>query len=84
LNYLTQATVILGGVVGVLVGRQVGSAPTLLLAFAAGGFLYIASSDLIPEIKRETSVERSLLYFGVYLTGLVLMLGVREIRGLLG
>jgi len=80
LNYLTQVTVIVGGVVGILLGRSVVSLPTVLLPFAAGNFIYIASSDLIPEIKHETDVRRSLLYFGVFLVGIAMMLGIRLLR----
>jgi zinc and cadmium transporter len=75
LNYLTQSTVIVGGVVGYLLQNALAGIPAVLLAFAAGNFVYIASSDLIPEIKHETDVGRSLLYFVVFLAGIVLMLG---------
>ncbi|MFD1647879.1 ZIP family metal transporter [Haloarchaeobius litoreus] len=80
LNFLTQATVILGGVVGHLLGGRFLNYPVVLLPFAAGNFVYIASSDLIPEIKAETEPMRSLLYFLVFLVGIVLMLGVRLLR----
>jgi len=77
LNYLTQVTVVVGGVVGAVLGRSVGALPTVVLPFAAGNLIYIASSDLIPEIKGETDVRRSALYFAVFLTGIALMLGIR-------
>jgi zinc and cadmium transporter len=54
--------------------------PTVLLPFAAGNFVYIASSDLIPEIKQETDLRRSVVYFAVFLTGIGLMLAVRFLR----
>ena len=84
LNYLTQVTVIAGGVAGYAFADAIAGAPTLLLSFAAGSFVYIASSDLIPEIKDEQSVRRSFVYFGVFLLGIVLMLGIRLLRGWFG
>jgi len=84
LNYLTQASVILGGLVGISLGQVFSGLPTILLPFAAGNFIYVASSDLIPEIKRDEDVRRSLAYFGVFLLGIVLMLGIRLLRGSLG
>mgnify|MGYP006281992703 CR=1 FL=1 len=84
LNYLTQSTVVLGGVVGVLLGDVVTGLPTVVLPFAAGNFVYIASSDLIPEIKGETDVVRSVLYFLVFLAGIAFMLGIRLLGGLIG
>ncbi len=77
LNYLTQATVILGGVVGFYLTNVFEDAPTLLLPFAAGSFIYIASSDLIPEIKHTDDIVRSLLYFLVFLVGIGFMLSIR-------
>jgi len=84
LNYLTQATVILGGLVGILLGDAFAGLPTILLPFAAGNFIYIASSDLIPEIKADENPWRSLAYFAVFLLGILLMLGIRLFRGVLG
>lgn len=77
LNYLTQATVILGGLVGFYLANLFEDAPTLLLPFAAGSFIYIASSDLIPEIKHTDDIYRSVLYFLVFLVGIGFMLSIR-------
>ena len=80
LNYLTQSTVILGGIAGYYFAGFVEGIPVFLLPFAAGNFIYIASSDLIPEIKDEAEVRRAALYFVVFLTGIVLMLGIKLFR----
>ncbi|WP_318570616.1 ZIP family metal transporter [Salinigranum marinum] len=80
LNYLTQATVILGGIVGYYLAGVIEGTPVLLLPFAAGNFIYIASSDLIPEIKEEEDVRRAAIYFMMFLTGVVLMLGIKLFR----
>jgi len=84
LNYLTQVTVILGGVTGYYLAGFFEGTPVVLLPFAAGNFVYIASSDLIPEIKDETDVRRAAVYFLVFLTGIGLMLGVKLLRRGLG
>ncbi|WP_433634800.1 ZIP family metal transporter [Halomicrococcus sp. NG-SE-24] len=84
LNYLTQVTVILGGITGFLVSDMVTDLPIFLLPFAAGNFIYIASSDLIPEIKGEENLLRSSLYFLVFLLGIILMLGIRLLHGIIG
>jgi len=44
-----------------------------LLAFAAGGFIYIATSDLIPELHKETQPSKSAAQFLLLLLGIVLM-----------
>jgi zinc transporter ZupT len=32
-----------------------------MLPFAAGGFIYIAGSDLLPELMREPGLKKSLV-----------------------
>jgi len=44
-----------------------------LLAFAAGGFIYIATSDLIPELHKETETAKSAAQFFLLLLGITLM-----------
>jgi zinc and cadmium transporter len=44
-----------------------------LVMFAAGNFIYIAASDLIPEIKQEHRPGIALLHFGCFAGGLVIM-----------
>jgi zinc and cadmium transporter len=44
-----------------------------LLPFAAGNFIYIAASDLIPEVKRDRSLRVNLLHFVSFAGGLALL-----------
>lgn len=84
LNFITQSVAIIGGVVGFVLSTTITSVPSLILPFAAGNFIYIASSDLIPEIKHGTPGRKSVLYFVVFQVGIGLMLGIRFLRPLLG
>lgn len=83
LNYLTQSTVIVGGIVGIFLGSSFLD-PALVLPFAAGNFIYIASSDLIPEIKHGEPGLESATYFVVFQVGILLMVGIRLLRPHLG
>jgi zinc and cadmium transporter len=74
LNYLSAITVIFGGIVGYLLHGLVSSIIIFLLPFAAGNFIYIASADLIPEIKHKVSFTQSLAHFLAFLAGLAIML----------
>ncbi len=56
LNVLAGAGGILGAVAMVLASRIVPQALPYVLAFAAGNFLYVAMSDLIPDLHRGDSV----------------------------
>lgn len=44
-----------------------------LVLFGADNFIYIAASDLIPEIKSQSRLKQAVLQFGVFLLGVVLM-----------
>jgi zinc and cadmium transporter len=46
---------------------------TLLLAFAAGHFIYIATTDLIPELHKETKTTKSAAQFLLLILGMALM-----------
>jgi len=77
LNYIVASVVILGGVVGYFVSFYTENLIAYLLPIAAGGFIYIASSDLMPEIRKETSIKKSALMFGIFLLGIILMFAVK-------
>jgi len=44
-----------------------------LLAFAAGGFIYIATTDLIPELHKEQGLSKSVAQFALLGIGMALM-----------
>lgn len=72
-NFVTALTSVLGAVLGyfLLVSENF---VVYILPFAAGNFMYIASSDLIPELHKETEIRRSATSFGIFLLGLGLMI----------
>ncbi|MFA5133355.1 MAG: ZIP family metal transporter [Patescibacteria group bacterium] len=72
LNYISASTVILGGLIGWSLGVTDKFIP-FLIPLAAGGFIYIAAADLLPEIKKEGKMAKFLPSFGMFLIGLVLM-----------
>jgi zinc and cadmium transporter len=77
LNFLSAVTVIIGGVVGFLLSEKIGESIVFLLPFAAGNFLYISASDLIPEIKHKENTKKSIVHFFVFLTGIGTMLLIK-------
>lgn len=69
-NILSAAAAFLGAIITYSVGNILGAYIPMLLAITAGFFIYIASSDLIPEIHHEKRkgfafVESLLLILGV-------------------
>jgi zinc and cadmium transporter len=45
-----------------------------LVLFGAGNFIYIAASDLVPEIKSHRSLQRAAMHLGFFMIGLALTL----------
>lgn len=71
-NFLTALTAMAGGIFTFYGSAFLPQTP-YLLAFAAGGFIYIASTDLIPELHRERKALNSFLQFIMLSIGLFLM-----------
>lgn len=79
LNFLSAITVVFGGIVGFLLSEKIGESIVFLLPFAAGIFIYVAASDLIPEIKHRISLKKSLIHFFIFLLGIALMLLIKVV-----
>ena len=79
-NFLSALTAVLGAGVGLLLGSQVLLLNSFLLPFTAGGFLYIASSDLIPELHKH-EVSNSLKQLIALLFGIAVMYALRVMSG---
>lgn len=80
-NGLSQFTCVLGGVLGFAASNYAESVSTYLLPFAAGGFLYIAASDLIPEMHKEPDLKKVMLNFAVFCAGLAFMIAIKVFAG---
>ena len=74
-NFLSALSFLAAGLVAYAVSLTFDV--TFLLPFASGNFIYIAASDLIPEVKHEESLVRAGVHFVSFLTGLALLLAVR-------
>jgi len=72
MNLLTALTAIIGVVIALLLGQIGDSFFMFILPFTAGGFIYIATADLIPEMKKECGARKSL----VQLAGIVIGIGI--------
>jgi len=80
-NFISAVVAVLGGIFGFLLSEKIERGILYLLPFAAGNFLYIACSDLIPEVKKKTEMKESLIHFFVFLLGISLMLATKLFGG---
>ncbi len=73
MNFLCSLLAVLGAVVALAVGAAIQDFSRHALAVAAGGFIYLAGSDLIPELHREVRPGRSLVQLAAILAGVSMM-----------
>lgn len=74
LNFLTALLALAGALLTLIIGQKLNNISDLVIPFTAGGFIYIATSDLIPELKKETGLAPSLNQLISILAGIGLML----------
>lgn len=72
-NFISALSAMAGAVIGYFVSDFALGFSNFILPLTAGGFIYIATSDLIPEIHKESNARRSILAFIAFLSGIVFM-----------
>ena len=73
LNFVTALTAVAGAVFAIILASYLQDTIIFLTAFAAGGFVYIAGSDLIPELHKRFSARSSVLQVIAILLGIAVM-----------
>jgi zinc and cadmium transporter len=76
LNFLSALVAILGVIIVFIFGRIAESFALWVLPIAAGGFIYVAMADLIPELHKTKKIAYSLLQFAVMLIGILAMVAL--------
>lgn len=76
-NFISAITIVVGGVVAYFASGFINI--IYLLPFAAGNFIYIATSDLIPEIKHNTDRRENMLHFLALVAGVALLWAVKAV-----
>lgn len=72
-NFFSALTAIAGAVLVLTFSQSFKGSPTILLGFGAASFIYIAMSDLIPELQKEPNIKRSLIQLVWMLAGIGVM-----------
>lgn len=75
-NFLSSLTGVAGGVITYFMLNGLNNYLPSLIGFTAGGFIYIALADIIPELhshSKESKTKRKLLVSGFFFFGIVMM-----------
>jgi zinc and cadmium transporter len=76
-NLLSSATFLVGGLMAWAVSARFETA--WVLGFAAGNFLYIGASDLVPEVNRHRELGTNALHFLAFAAGAGLLVALKII-----
>jgi zinc and cadmium transporter len=74
-NFLSGSAFVVGALVTTFAATAVDVA--FLVPFAAGNFLYIGASDLVPEVNKHRSVASSAVHFLAFAGGIALLWAMR-------
>lgn len=76
-NFVSAITAVAGALITYFLASYVESVTPLLVPFAAGGFIYIAATDLMPELHKRTQTKESLAQLFFILIGIGLMFALK-------
>jgi zinc and cadmium transporter len=80
-NFLSALLAVLGSIIGFFLIKNAEGALNPLLAITAGGFIYIAASDLIPELHKESRNRMVAASFFFFIIGLGMMYLLKTLLG---
>ncbi len=78
-NMLSALTFLLGGLVTYFLSFNIDI--SFLIPFAAGNFIYIGASDLVPEVNKHKDIKTNLVNYAAFITGILLMLSIKVLLG---
>lgn len=76
-NFISQLTAVAGGILGYSF-FSIKDQAIFLLPISAGGFLYIAISDLIPEIFKEKKIKNIIINLIFIILGILLLISAKS------
>ncbi len=72
-NFFSACTAILGTLMALWIGSELNHFSIFMLPLAAGGFIYLATNCLIPEILKNTTLSKLSVYVLFVILGLFFM-----------
>ncbi len=79
LNFASAVTAVLGSLIAYYAALHVQEAVFRLIPFAAGGFLYIAATDLMPELHKRSTPYESITQLLMIIFGILVMVTLKII-----
>ena len=74
-NMLSALTFLLGGLVTYVMSFNLDI--SFLIPFAAGNFIYIGATDLVPEVNKHEDIKVNIINYVAFIAGILLMLLIK-------
>lgn len=79
-NFVSAFFAVIGAILMLPLGFVSESLIKYLIPFAAGGFIYIAGTDLIPELNKHKKMADGIRQLAVFFLGIIIMFGMLYIE----
>ena len=76
LNFFSALASVLGLIFIFVFGNIINNGVIWFVPIAAGGFIYIAVADLIPELHKTKNIKHSIIQLGIIMAGVISMLAL--------
>ena len=75
-NFISGMIALLGGLTAFFLSTTIDIFNLFFLAFSGGGFLYIASTELMPELIKEKDLKKSIVQALIFICGIILIISI--------
>jgi len=72
-NFLSAVTAIIGTILGILLIGRLHGFTEFIIPFAAGNFIYIAASNLLPQLHRHCKMKETFVHIFAILLGVAII-----------
>jgi len=73
-NFISAMVALIGGLVALIFSSPFVLFNMFFLAFSGGGFIYIASTELMPELIKEKNLKKSIIQALIFIGGILLII----------
>jgi len=73
-NFVSGLVALLGGLLAFILSDTIELFNLFFLAFSGGGFLYLASTELMPELIKQKNLKKSIIQSLIFISGLILIM----------
>lgn len=77
-NLISSLTFLIGGVITYFVSSRIDV--SFLIPFAAGNFIYIGATDLIPEVNKHFTIKNNITHFLFFAVGIFLLFILSQVH----